>query len=259
MDPIFGGLISGGASLLSSIFSSSTSASNTQAQIAAQQQMQQQSEQFNAAEAQKTRDFTESMSNTAYARASADMKNAGLNPAVMFGSGSAASTPSGATASVGTPAVPTSQKTSMLAGLGNAVDKVVSSAISVKTFEKMTDEIAKLQSERANIDATTSLRKQETETEKEETLRRSYEGLKSGMGITAARVASKEAEDKLRIPDWLRSAAVQGGYLGDKVSDLVGPLGSVAKGLIGLRPKRSTSETTTDDGRSSFTERFHYN
>lgn len=56
---------------------------------------------FNAEEAQKQRDYETEMSNTAYQRQTADMRAAGINPALMYGGtgASGASTPSGSSAS----------------------------------------------------------------------------------------------------------------------------------------------------------------
>lgn len=107
----------------------------TQAQNAFSASEAEKAREFSKSEAQLVRDWQEQMSNTAYQRAVADMKKAGLNPALMFGSGSAASTPSGTTASsaqgTASSAYQTSQKGfQMLASLALGIaSQGVSSAL----------------------------------------------------------------------------------------------------------------------------------
>lgn len=78
MDPITGALIVGGIGAGMNFFG------------------QRSANQANAREAQKNRDFQERMSNSAYQRAVADMRAAGVNPALALSRGGA-STPGGAT------------------------------------------------------------------------------------------------------------------------------------------------------------------
>jgi len=250
MFPLAAPLISGGASLLGSIFSSNTSAQNTQEQIQAQEAMQQQSEAFSASEAQQQMNFQSQMSSTAYQRAAADMKNAGLNPAAMFGSAGASSTPSGASASVGTPSVPMPQKTSPLAGLGNAVSQAVNTAVAQKTLDKMTEEIA-------NLKATEGRTIAETATEKEKPLLIANESAKLGNEMPASRVKGLEGKAIEDLSPAVRDTAVKAGYLGGKVSDTIEPITNTARSVLPFLPKsgRTSKEYINPHGDvSSFDE-----
>lgn len=247
MFPLLSGLLSGGASLLGSIFSSQTSASNTQEQLAAQEQMQSQTEQFNASQADLNRQFQEQMSNTAYQRAATDMKAAGLNP--ILAAGANESTPSGAVASVGTPSVPMPQKTSPLAGLGDAVSKTVSTAIQAKTFEKMTDEIANLRADTARAAAGADLEKAQTATEGERRNLVGNEALDTGFRATVSQLGASNARSVLGMPAWLRDNVVRAGFLGGKVGEALDPV----LGLVGSA--RGVARQLSDN---TFRNRYYF-
>lgn len=245
MNPLLGALITGGSSLLGSMFSSETSAENTAANIA----MQQQTNQMNVQEAQKNRDFQEQMSNTAYQRASKDMTSAGLNPAMMFGSGGPASSPGGAMA---TNVAPKSEKTSALAGLGKAAEAGMQTAVQVKTMEKMADEMALLQAEKMRTDAATDLtRRQEVKTAEEVPYVREHTKLTESLR-RAAETSALEGDAMSKASPALRDTLTRWGYYGRKASDAISPLLSTARTVSDFLPYKSTREGATQFVRDTY-------
>ncbi|UPW41619.1 DNA pilot protein [Peromfec virus RodF8_38] len=86
---------------------------------------------FNALEAQKSRDWQEYMSNTSYQRAVQDMQKAGINPILAYSNGGA-STPSGSTASASGGHSPNNGASApgALRGLITGLVKIVAGAVS---------------------------------------------------------------------------------------------------------------------------------
>lgn len=244
MDPLTIGLLTGGASLLGSIFSSNTAKENTEANNAAQLQNSLMSMQFNRQEAATNREFqsgqadinrqfVEGMSSSAYQRARKDMVSAGLNPALAAMQGGASTPggtqPSSTSASVGIPQAIPSQARSAFADLGENAGKAVNAAVSMKTYEKMVDEMANLKAMEAQRKAETSLVGQRTKTEEQETLKRSTEASLRQFELPAARVAAKQSEAVEKLPSWVIDSlsqidwgAKKSGSTADIISSLVG-------------------------------------
>lgn len=96
---------------------------------------------FNAAEAQKNRDYQTEMSNSAYQRAVADMKAAGLNPSLVISQGGA-SAPSGSTAHSG--GAPSYHSGQGFQGLLSLVTAGISSAFGLAREAMRSDTLQKL-------------------------------------------------------------------------------------------------------------------
>lgn len=182
--------------------------------------------------------FQERMSSTAYQRASEDMTKAGLNPMMMFSSGSAASTPAGAAPSA-----------NVKSGMDSeAMQRAISTATQVRVANATIDNLVE---QNAKIKA-------ETLTEKERPLLVANEAgvkahqqglIRADTRVTNTRgdilrneaVTSKNQED---MDPSVRKVLDVGGFAGRKASDIISPVGEVI--------------SSARRARSLFSDRFHY-
>lgn len=133
MDPLLGGM------LASTVLGGGMGMMGQQQANSAQRQMFDAGTQANIMSAREQMDFQERMSGTAYQRAMADMRKAGLNPMLAFGQGGA-STPGGAMGGAGS----APQVGNEAGEIPGAISSLTNSAIAKQAMENQN---AKMQSE----------------------------------------------------------------------------------------------------------------
>lgn len=231
------------SSLLGSAIGAFTSSSNQQATNEMQMQMMAQQ---NA--------FQEKMSNTAYQRASSDMQAAGLNPMMMFNSGSAASTPSGASPSA---AVKGSGPDPAM--LEKAVSSATQARVANATIDNLVEQNAKIKAETLTEGERPSeimVRKGLMHTQGDKNMTEN-ERTRASIPIVVNEALTAKNESSMS-PDARRLLDV-GGYAGKKGSDILSPVGNLAssaKAVKYLLPSHTKTERTNSAGGSTFEERW---
>nr|QJB19128.1 MAG: DNA pilot protein [Microvirus sp.] len=207
---------------------------------------------------QQQQAFQQQMSNTAYQRASTDMQAAGLNPMMMFSSGSAASTPAGATPSP-----------SVKSGLdSDSITKNISTAVQSKvaaaTIENLVEQNAKIKAETLTEGRRPGLVSSQSVATARHGERAAADTYRIRAGMPVILNEALRAENEASIPKSVRRGLDMAGYGGRKLDDIISPVGNVISSAVGakrLRPSRSTLEREQSDHRGTsrtFEERFHY-
>lgn len=248
MWPVIGGLLGGLGSFFGAEQTNQANSANTAA-----------TNMTNIALAADNRNWQTQMSNTAYQRATSDMEAAGLNPMMMFGSGSSASTPSAPLAHVDAP-----QYKSPMENMGSMVNNIVSSAVAAKTMDKMTEEIANLKTTEAKSEADTAVSKAMEENVRARTGTQYQETARTRAAAEIADNLAITARHEAEMPNWLRKSIDQLAYGGGKASEALSPLNNILSGAGAVKrmfPSKSTTSTYRSflpDGEQTFQERWGY-
>lgn len=230
--PIIAAGIQAGGSLLGGMMGQQGAQQTNAQQMAFSERMMQQQMDFNAAEANKQRVWSQDMSNTAYQRAMSDMRTAGLNPILAANLGGA-STPGGSSASVsgvspGTLSNPGAALASGVSSAARAGEVFANTKVALQQADKDESQTKLNEATQGLTNKQTSRTEQEERTLKssedvnkatekrtnEETVNKLAERIKiladANSANAAARVNTRIAEDTERFGDSQWSKAVGG-------------------------------------------------
>lgn len=262
-------------------FFSGATASNINSRYAAEQQynaylyskaLQEAAQDFNSEEAEKSRSWQESMSNTAYQRQRADLESAGYNPLLAINSGGA-SAPSGATASSSSGTVGSNFSGSARAGsLGELASTVSSAFGAFGSMSKLSAEIANTKANTASVEADVAKKAAETAKVIKETEGIDPEGRKAGERYGTGLLGNilRSASGIVgQAADNVSSAFEIGNQVGDFITDKVSV--NSAKGLQKVvnkanravdsvsAPPRARHESPKSSSSSSFSHKRRHN